>query len=504
LFLNRKILPPTLDVSTIWVILVGNYPSIQEHYLLTKYLDTDLGLAEVWICRKIRDYRAAGIPETFIRNNDSKTLFDVSETLNSKINSGIQRIVRSTAHELQAEVIFTKWLAEFGILTTISSTEVEHLLSWQPSKNLSERNAIKTFGVPRNVFEKVRVNLRLFLSKKGVVGKRILNFLIFLRRIQLRSWVELKHLLRIFIGTKSVEILFDPNSPMLVLELQSLDLRIVERVHVQLNSKMFKYSFLVHDTLPLRNPQYFHPGTVGNFAFFAANYALADNLFIMAKHEMGHLAKYLATRSNEAPQILKISPPLFSERNLMNSPVNENERFRSKKILIVGSLEPRKNHVRMLRAIRHASLSIENIMIEVVYPNQWLNYEIFEEISLTRDQGIQVNLHHSISDEDLFCLYQTSSLLLFCSLAEGLGLPLLEARSFSLPTITSDVDFMAECVKFGGVKVVNPLDVFAIANAIESVLGDYELWKTLSEGTRKPIGIEWPEFAKQFILNQGM
>lgn len=72
----------------------------------------------------------------------------------------------------------------------------------------------------------------------------------------------------------------------------------------------------------------------------------------------------------------------------------------------------------------------------------------------------------NISDIDLQNLYKTSNLLLFPSLTEGFGLPILEAQSFDLPVITSDKEPMRSVAGINGALLVNPLSEDEIISAI--------------------------------------
>jgi glycosyltransferase involved in cell wall biosynthesis len=153
----------------------------------------------------------------------------------------------------------------------------------------------------------------------------------------------------------------------------------------------------------------------------------------------------------------------------------------------------------MLRAIQLAKVALPNLKLEIVYPNEWLNEEITFEISQARKIGIPINLRRLVTDKELFELYNSSSLLLFCSLAEGLGLPPLEARAFSLPTIVSNFDAMGELEHLGGAEGVNPFDINEISNGLIRVLGNFSYWQRLKEGSKNQLGLPWDSFSSQFL-----
>lgn len=76
-----------------------------------------------------------------------------------------------------------------------------------------------------------------------------------------------------------------------------------------------------------------------------------------------------------------------------------------------------------------------------------------------------------VSDNELFEIYKKSDLLVFASIEEGFGLPILEAQAVGLAVITSNVSSMPE-VAGEGALYCNPLDVDDIANKIRLVMND--------------------------------
>ena len=76
-----------------------------------------------------------------------------------------------------------------------------------------------------------------------------------------------------------------------------------------------------------------------------------------------------------------------------------------------------------------------------------------------------VRLAGRVSDSALAALYRSATALVFPSLYEGFGLPILEAQSLGCPVITSSVSSMPEVAGSGAI-LVNPLDEGAIRNAL--------------------------------------
>ncbi|MBC7315226.1 MAG: glycosyltransferase family 4 protein [Chloroflexi bacterium] len=144
----------------------------------------------------------------------------------------------------------------------------------------------------------------------------------------------------------------------------------------------------------------------------------------------------------------------------------------------MGTLQPRKNFVRLIRAYhllreRH---SIPHRLV-IAGAKGWLFEEIEETI---RDLHLEewVKVTGFIPDEDLPALYQGADLFAFPSLYEGFGIPVLEALACGTPVVTSNTSSMPEAAGDAAL-LVDPRDVEAIAEALWRLLEDASLRNAL-------------------------
>lgn len=84
-----------------------------------------------------------------------------------------------------------------------------------------------------------------------------------------------------------------------------------------------------------------------------------------------------------------------------------------------------------------------------------------------------------VGDDELFDLYATAGVLLFPSLAEGFGWPVIEAQAFGAPVVTSDAGSLPEVAGDGA--VICPLDDAAVSEALVAVLTDRSLSELLAK-----------------------
>lgn len=143
-------------------------------------------------------------------------------------------------------------------------------------------------------------------------------------------------------------------------------------------------------------------------------------------------------------------------------------------VLYVGNLEPRKNLQRLLEAFAHLKQKeLISHKLVIVGQKAWLYDGIFETIrsySLERE----VVLTGYVPTNDLAFLYNAASILIYPSIFEGFGLPVIEAMACGTPVITSLGSSLEEIAKDAAV-LVDPYSVSSIAAAIEKVANDASL-----------------------------
>lgn len=163
--------------------------------------------------------------------------------------------------------------------------------------------------------------------------------------------------------------------------------------------------------------------------------------------------------------------------------------------LAVGDVRPRKNLLRVIQAFEMVQERLPNARLVIVGQDMHRSDEIAR--AAANVPGI-VRLGY-VDDEQLDALYAGASALVFPSLYEGFGLPILEAMARGTPVITSDVSSMPE-VAGQAALLVNPYDPAAIANAMASVASDKVLARRLSKaGRERAAQFTWDETARRTL-----
>lgn len=138
-------------------------------------------------------------------------------------------------------------------------------------------------------------------------------------------------------------------------------------------------------------------------------------------------------------------------------------------LLFVGTVSPRKNTERLVRAYArsHASHDVPLVLAGRVYHRSRSTLEAITELGL----GGRVRCLGYVPDEDLPALYNGARALLLPSLYEGFGLPVLEALACGVPVLCGNRGGAPEVVGHLAIKVASE-DINAIAEGIDALLDD--------------------------------
>jgi glycosyltransferase involved in cell wall biosynthesis len=150
-------------------------------------------------------------------------------------------------------------------------------------------------------------------------------------------------------------------------------------------------------------------------------------------------------------------------------------------ILAVGSLQPRKNLVRLIRAYAKLRSRKDGFHHQLVIVGRklWLSNEIFAEAK-RQEWARDIILTGYVSDEDLPAFYRAASAFVYPSLFEGFGIPPLEAMACGTPVVTSNTSSLPE-VAGDAALLIDPYDEQSLANALLRIVNDEELRALLRE-----------------------
>lgn len=148
--------------------------------------------------------------------------------------------------------------------------------------------------------------------------------------------------------------------------------------------------------------------------------------------------------------------------------------------LYVGALHPRKNIKRAIEAFEAARKVHPEAKLVIVGPPSWGAHQELRAVLRSAGENNGIVFTDFLSDHELDALYQGALGLIFPSLYEGFGLPVLEAMSHGTPVITSTVSALPE-VAGDAALLVDPTSVDEISQSMISLLENPSLCAELSK-----------------------
>jgi glycosyltransferase involved in cell wall biosynthesis len=167
-------------------------------------------------------------------------------------------------------------------------------------------------------------------------------------------------------------------------------------------------------------------------------------------------------------------------------------------ILFVGSIQPRKNLVRLIEAFAQLKDKYPDLQLVLAGGQGWLSDDIY---AAPARLGVadRVKFLGYVSESDKPALYAAAEATALVSLFEGFGLPVLESMACGTPVIAANSSSLPEVVGQAGLQV-NPTSVPAIADGLDRLLSQPQLKAKLVEaGYQQVKKFSWTQAARQTL-----
>jgi glycosyltransferase involved in cell wall biosynthesis len=230
----------------------------------------------------------------------------------------------------------------------------------------------------------------------------------------------------------------------------------------------------VHDLAVFRRPEAFPPWTRTYSRVVVPRVVRAARIVAaVSEFTASELETLLRVPSERIRVVPNAAASAFSEEGLREA---------GDYVLAVGTLEPRKNLARSVEAARRLGLELR-----VAGMPGWGGVDA---------SGPGVSWVGFASDEDLARLYRGALCVVYPSLYEGFGIPVLEAMACGAPVVTSRGGATEE-VAGGAAVLVDPEDVSSIAAGIEEAIARRE--ELRAAGLRRARAYSWDESARLLV-----
>jgi glycosyltransferase involved in cell wall biosynthesis len=162
-------------------------------------------------------------------------------------------------------------------------------------------------------------------------------------------------------------------------------------------------------------------------------------------------------------------------------------------VLTVSAKRPHKNLERLLEAIARVQAQPAPVLVAP-------GYETVFEPELKRRAGDRVRFLGWVDDDVLEGLYRTATCFVFPSLAEGFGLPVLEAMVRGAPVACSRIGPLEEIAGKAAARYFDPTDVVDMTRAVEALLSDENLRERLRRaGVERAKAFTWQATAAETL-----
>lgn len=255
-----------------------------------------------------------------------------------------------------------------------------------------------------------------------------------------------------------------------------------------------RHIMTVHDVIYWRLPEYIPNWKVKLYVqLLAQSIRKASQIITISKFSSKEIEAVLDIPAKDIPVISPASPKLNA--------INIKQLTQDKYIFYEGGLDIRKNVPKLIQAFSLIADKYKDLNLYIA--GKYFESPIIPNLpSLIKQYNLQerVKLLGYISDEDMISYIKYAEVLVYPSLYEGFGIPILEGFSLGTPVIISNIGSMKE-VGAEAVIAVNTKSAKSLAVGIESILKDDLLRQSIiHKGYERLQDFDWAKSTLQLEL----
>ncbi len=425
----------------LYLILTGQYPTYSE----LKQLNFELQVNKLDITIKhflglilSSPHRKKICLKTILVLADNHDLMDVTHTHSYPHVTGIQRVVRKTV-ECTTNVSLVVFDSNYRCFTEISKpTFVAHLAKAIRDDSTQNHEVIFDQRIINFLYRCLpkleKNNFGLLIKKLSLPMARVLKKWLTQRvgvTNRSKSNRSDDRLTNIYIAGSRLTVVDIPHNDGTLDVYQAL-----------FESKVLRTQLVLFDFIPIFHTWVVATGLAGHFNKYLRLLLFADRIIgissLVAEQARLIVSAFKLERIDWASNSQKID---FFDLPSGIEPDNQQQPLPRipGQLLIVGSIEPRKNHLQIFHALEVLHKRGCKFEAIIVGNAGWENEPILRKLHELRDSGVRIERRVHTDDAELKRLMKTSSLGIFLSEAEGFGLPIVESRQFGLPMLYSRI-----------------------------------------------------------------
>lgn len=234
----------------------------------------------------------------------------------------------------------------------------------------------------------------------------------------------------------------------------------------------------VHDLIPIEYPEYQRPETKQQFLDFLKELTDAPVIAVSNSWDTYRRVLSFASANGWTLKATDVVVPTLDFKRAQESPLAPPVKAflenREPFFVVLGTIEPRKNHLLLLQIWRELAQRGNPPRLCIIGKHGWENENVIDMLERCEVIGSSVFVFSGLSDFDVQTMLQQAKALLFPSFAEGLGIPILEAAALGVPCIASDIPVFRE-VAPPETTFLNPLDGIGWLAEITARAGGLEI-----------------------------
>ena len=266
-----------------------------------------------------------------------------------------------------------------------------------------------------------------------------------------------------------------------------------------LKEKNVKIVTLIYDIISIDYPQFCDKSDVMNFTdYFGATLLFSDKIIVTSRDTKNAILLHCEKMSIDAPtiDIVPLGGDFKKKEKAEQNVKSEIKDIVSggRYLLMVGTIEPRKNHRLLLETYKKYLREKINFVF-AGFSGQGME-EFFAEF--TSDPNYQNGIWHvaNASDDDIDYLYKNAFALVFPSYIEGYGLPIIEAFVREVPVIAANTNINREIA--GERAVFFEQDNSAeLARIVSELLEDEDKYESFCERVKGSVPKTWDDTASE-------
>ncbi len=230
---------------------------------------------------------------------------------------------------------------------------------------------------------------------------------------------------------------------------------------------------MFHDAIPVRWPHITWPQSVQRHPEYMKMLACFDRTWAISeatRRDFTEFWRWQGVEPKSPTEVIELGADFDGEHRVVRDPVFPAER---PVLLCVGIVEPRKNQTFLLdvaEALWSSGLSFELQVVGRVNPH--FGQPIVARMAALQKRECRFRFHAQAGDKELGRLYASARAVVFPTIAEGCGLPLLEALWRGVPCVCSDLPVLRENTGGGGCLVAKVNDATDWQAKLRTVLTD--------------------------------